>query len=585
MVGAAQMVQTINSVGTTTEWNDAIWGSPAATPTGADVFQSAAGFFSSSVTDIGPSVTGRVRAYGAGSSANPTFLGNALVLVSSTELLLKDTSTTYTANLVLNGGEVRMSPNSGGSMTLSGTINVNANSYLGVAQSSSGNILTVSSTLTGSNTLHLAAGQNTGHTITFDDGTGISLNGFAGILDIGNQTGNWNSAIVDFKQAYLMTNAGLAMGDYASHDVLKLEADITIGSFSFAGSSIAAGTYTAIQLNSLAGNGSQFTGNGSLTVLRAANNSAPSAKVFIIGDSTVLNFSPIVGWGQVIYHYFNHSVRFVDAAYPGESSKTFIADGRWSNVLSQLSTNDYLLIQFGHNDSHNPTNVEATAADGDYKTYLQQYIDQSMAKGAIPVLVTPMHRKSFDPNGNLLSYIVDSTGYTNDLARYAAAMKQVAQSNNLPCVDLFTSSGTYMQQLGNGLCYSNLMYTGDGGSTHFNELGATVMAFLVAQGLSEVLSTPTVPNAKELTQYLRRNVMSQHHADIDKGSFPRPIFTLDPEAGQLRLDWFLQTNSAALNQSANLTTWTPWGSDAMGATGTVSFIPQTNCAFFRLIPR
>jgi len=250
-------------------------------------------------------------------------------------------------------------------------------------------------------------------------------------------------------------------------------------------------------------------------------------RVFVIGDSTVLNFGSIVGWGQEIYRYFDHGVLVRDDAFPGESAKTFITHGRWAGVLNQLSTNDYVLIQFGHNDSHNPIYREATIANGDYKTYLQEYIDGSRAKGAIPVFVTPMHRRNFDTNGTLLSYIVDTKGYRDDLAPYVAAMKQVAASNHVPCVDLFASSGVYMQQLGNGLVYSSLMFHGDGGSTHFNRKGASIMAALVARGLSEVLPRPsTLANSCDLAQHLRiRIIRSQLPVDepsLNKYEPPSP---------------------------------------------------------------
>jgi lysophospholipase L1-like esterase len=584
---SATFTQTLASSGTTTEWNDAIWGSPTrAVPTSGNDYQTATGLDTSNDSKLGvTNLTGRVRAYG-GANGNPTFAGDSLSIISKTELLIKDPGTTYSANLLLNGGVVRFSPNSGsaGNSTLAGTLNVGAASYLGVVQTSA-SVLTVNSTITGSGLLHLAAGDGGTNSLTF----GGVLSGYTGTFDIG---GGNNLITVGFNQDYNLSSVDLKMGAYSTADRLNLSHNLVFKTFTFGGSAVAQGTYSASQLNALYGTGSQFLDNGgSLTVQNATT---VAAKVFIIGDSTVLNNSPIVGWGQVIYHYFDPSVRFQDAAYPGESSETFITGGRWANVLSQLSTNDYLLIQFGHNDSHNPANVEATDPNPDpnpagtnvnyYRNNLKRYIDDTRAKGAIPVFVTPMHRRSFDAGGNLLSYIVDGTGYTNDLAPYAAAMKIVAQSNNVPCVDLFTSSGAYMQQLGNDLIYSNLMYLGDGGITHFNEKGATVMAALVSQGLSEVLPAPAPPVApKELTHYLRRNVLGMHHADLDSGVFLRPILTLEPDADELLLDWFVQPSGVILQQSTNLTTWTQWDTGATGTAGSVSFVPLTGRAFFRLV--
>jgi lysophospholipase L1-like esterase len=306
------------------------------------------------------------------------------------------------------------------------------------------------------------------------------------------------------------------------------------------------------------------------------------ARVFIVGDSTVMSYASTDtkrGWGQEIYHYFKNNVSFADNALSGRSSKTFITEGWWAQTVAQLSTNDYVLIQFGHNDSHDPSLPESTDATGEYRTYLQQYIDDSKAIGAIPVMVTPMHRRSFDTNGNLLSYYVSNGTNVGDLAPYAASMKQVAQSNNVACVDLFASSGVVMQLIGNNACIP-MFVAGD--ITHFNETGAIVMASLVAQGLSEVLPPPAVPaNDRELTQYLRTDVLRQHHADLAAGKFPSPVFTGTRESENLRLDWFIQPSDCLLQQSMNLTAWTNYSS---GAAGSLIVVPQSSRAFFRLVP-
>jgi lysophospholipase L1-like esterase len=322
---------------------------------------------------------------------------------------------------------------------------------------------------------------------------------------------------------------------------------------------------------------------GSLKVL--GSTPVVAAKVFIIGDSTVAAYvstDTTRGWGQEIYHYFQYGIPFVDNAVSGCSSKTFIAGGWWASTLAQTASNNYVLIQFGHNDSHDPSLPESTDANGDYKTYLQQYIVDTRSKGAIPILVTPMHRRSFDTNGVLLPYYILNGTNTGNLAPYAAAMKQVALSNNVPCVDLFASSGDFMQSIGNTRCIP-MFISGD--ITHFNETGATIMAALVAQGISEVLPAPGVSaNPAELTQYLRRDALAMHHADLDNGVFPRPIFTLNWAANELVLDWFIQPSGVKLYQSTNLISWTQWVTGATGTAGSALFVPQTNQAYFRLGP-
>lgn len=277
-IGNTQIVQTVNSAGTTTEWNDAIWGSPAALPIGGNNYVSAVGLAASSSTSLGAGtdVTGRVRAYG-GANGNPTFVGGSLTLVPGTELLIKDNGATYTANLILNGGIVRMSPNSAGSLTLAGMISVFSDSVLGLVQASPNNTFRIASTITGSSTLRLATGQNTGHTITFDDGAGLSLNGFSGTFDVG---GGSASAIVDFNWNYNMSLAGLRMGNYSTADVLNLDGNISVGSFSFGGASLPGGIYDTSTLNGMFGNGSQFSGLGTLTVIAVPEPSSMALACF-----------------------------------------------------------------------------------------------------------------------------------------------------------------------------------------------------------------------------------------------------------------------------------------------------------------
>jgi lysophospholipase L1-like esterase len=577
MAHAALINQTVKSDGTSAEWNDAIWSTPAAAPTNGNTYQTVAGLDAANNSKLGSTgdLTGRVRAY-AGSNGNPAFAGGSIIIVGATELLAKDAGT-YNAAVGLNGGVLRFSPNNAANATITGTIDIAADSVLGVAQSAA-STFTIASTLTGSSTLRLAAGDGSANIITFDDGVGASLNGFTGILDIG---GGFSLVTVGFHQNYNVPAVDLRMGGHATTDRLNLSHHLTFRSFTFGGASLAPGTYSASDLNATFGSGNQFQDNGgSLTVLEALGDpvTAVLSRVHLVGDSTVADWptsDPKRGWGQEIDHYFRKQVRFVNHALPGRSTKTFITEGRWASTLALLAAGDRVLIQFGHNDSHDPANVESTDANGDYKTYLQQYIDDTRAKAAIPVLVTPMYRRNF-VDGTLVSYY-PSLG-ENDLAPYAAAMKQVAVANDVPCIDLFATSGTYMQMLGDEACKA-LLAPND--PTHWNELGAFAMASLVSQGLSEVLPVPVDPPANsELTQYLRRDVLGMHRADLAAGEYPRPVFTLEWQGDKLWLDWFLQSSGAIIQSCDDLHTWS---NDFSGPAGSEVVAPVGPRGFFRVM--
>lgn len=195
----------------------------------------------------------------------------------------------------------------------------------------------------------------------------------------------------------------------------------------------------------------------------------------IIGDSTVCEFPEgdnRRGWGQYIHEYMDDSVVVLNKARSGRSTKTFIQQGLWKEVLDQNPA--WVLIQFGHNDSHAPENPESTDADTDYADYLRRYVDETRAAGAVPVLITPMHRRKFDDEGKL----------KDTLLPYANAMKKVALEKKVALVDLHTASGELFLKL--GPAGSAEMANAADDQTHFNEKGARAMADLVMQQLTQV---------------------------------------------------------------------------------------------------
>ncbi|MEY4386535.1 MAG: hypothetical protein RLY20_1818 [Verrucomicrobiota bacterium] len=216
-------------------------------------------------------------------------------------------------------------------------------------------------------------------------------------------------------------------------------------------------------------------------VAKAAVNSSPEATaakrtlIAIIGDSTVANYpaeKPARGWGMYVQERFNSSVVISNLAANGRSTKTFIKEGRWKNTLALKP--DYVLIQFGHNDSHAKEKPEATDAATDYRDYLRQYIDEARDDGAVPILVTPMLRRNYTADGK----------FDDILQPYADAMKAVAQEKNVPVIDLHSASRALYEKLGPTEVAKFASEEKD--KTHFNEAGARAMAELVMQELPRV---------------------------------------------------------------------------------------------------
>ena len=140
-------------------------------------------------------------------------------------------------------------------------------------------------------------------------------------------------------------------------------------------------------------------------------------RIFIIGDSTVANGNDsIVGWGRELPASFDTSrVIVINKARGGRSSRTYINEGLWNEIVPQLQKGDFVLVQFGHNDGGRPDaeksrgslrgmgdeTQEITKADGTkeivhtYGWYMKKYIIDTKAKGAVPVVLSMIPRNEW----------------------------------------------------------------------------------------------------------------------------------------------------------------------------------------------
>jgi lysophospholipase L1-like esterase len=207
-----------------------------------------------------------------------------------------------------------------------------------------------------------------------------------------------------------------------------------------------------------------------------ASDAAKPLLVVLVGDSTMANYAPekpARGWGMYVQEQFGPSVVVTNLAANGRSTKTFIEEGRWEKALALKP--DYVLIQFGHNDSHAKGRRESTDAATDYREYLKQYIEEARDDGAVPVLVTPMLRRTYDEDGKL----------DDILQPYADAMKAVAAEKHAALIDLHAASRALYEKLGPEAVAKFASEPAD--RTHFNEAGARAMADLVLQELPRVV--------------------------------------------------------------------------------------------------
>ncbi len=133
-----------------------------------------------------------------------------------------------------------------------------------------------------------------------------------------------------------------------------------------------------------------------LTAFRADQ---PVITIFMIGDSTMANKpidggNPERGWGHALPRYFGEGVRVDNHAVNGRSSKSFIDEGRWEKVISQVRKGDYVFIQFGHNDEK-PDAERYTEPGTTFDANLKRFVKETQAKGGIPVLFNAIARRNF----------------------------------------------------------------------------------------------------------------------------------------------------------------------------------------------
>jgi lysophospholipase L1-like esterase len=156
-------------------------------------------------------------------------------------------------------------------------------------------------------------------------------------------------------------------------------------------------------------------------------------------------------------------------AINGRSTKTFKSEGRWDKVLAFKP--DYVFIQFGHNDSHAKDRPEATDAKTDFTSNLVEYVETAKAQGAMPILVTPMHRGKWMDGGHHL---------TQELLPYTEAMRAVAGKEKVPLVDLYAMSEKAFEAMGDEQL-ATLFAAPATDRTHFNEKGARLLAEMVVR--------------------------------------------------------------------------------------------------------
>lgn len=230
--------------------------------------------------------------------------------------------------------------------------------------------------------------------------------------------------------------------------------------------------------------------------------------IFMIGDSTMANKSisggnPERGWGMMLPGFFSEEVRVDNHAVNGRSSKSFITEGRWEKVISRVKKGDYVFIQFGHNDEKTD-DARHTDPGTTFDANLRRFVNETRAKGGIPVLFNAIVRRNFvkpedvaiAKEGNIL---IDTHG------AYLESPRNVAKEMGVTFIDMNKITHDLVQGLGPVESKKLFMFVEPGkipaipkgreDNTHLNIYGARTIA-----GLTVDVIAKEIP---ELAKYVR----------------------------------------------------------------------------------
>lgn len=225
--------------------------------------------------------------------------------------------------------------------------------------------------------------------------------------------------------------------------------------------------------------------------------------LFLVGDSTVRNghgdgAGGQWGWGEPLVNYFDRSkINVVNRAIGGRSSRTYLTEGHWNETLSQIKPGDIVLFQFGHNDS-GPLDDTARARGtlrgiGEetqeienpvmhrhetvrtYGWYMRKYVADTRAKGATPILCSPIPRKVWK-DGKIVRNTEDYGGWAH----------QIAEQEHIRFIDLNAIIARQYDALGE----ANVEPLFADPHTHTSLAGAELNAVSVVAGLKALAHDP-----------------------------------------------------------------------------------------------
>lgn len=248
----------------------------------------------------------------------------------------------------------------------------------------------------------------------------------------------------------------------------------------------------------------------------------PVVTIFMIGDSTMANKkldggNPERGWGMVLPGFFSEDIKIDNHAANGRSSKSFISEGRWAKVISKVKKGDYVFIQFGHNDEK-ADSIRHTEPGTTFDDNLRCYVNETRAKGGIPVLFNSIVRRNFvQPKDASITKDIRRTSGEKEQPKegtvlfdthgaYLDSPRNVAKELGVTFIDMNKITHDLVQGLGPVESKKLFMFVepnqvpafpkGREDNTHLNVYGARTIAGLAVDAIGKEIP--------ELAKYIRR---------------------------------------------------------------------------------
>lgn len=182
----------------------------------------------------------------------------------------------------------------------------------------------------------------------------------------------------------------------------------------------------------------EFNGNNPAVKSIKITPAQKPVTIFLAGNSTVTDQEeePWASWGQMFPAFFRQGAVVANYAESGETLKAFQRENRLKKIESLIKKGDYLFIEFAHNDQKPGGNhVEPFTT---YQQEIMKFVEVARSHGTTPVLVTSMHRRSFNEKGEII----------NTLEEYPEAVRQLAQEEQITLIDLNSMSKIFYETLG-----------------------------------------------------------------------------------------------------------------------------------------